>query len=114
MPATSLALICLVVALMSAGQLLFKSVGSDFASTGLLGLLKNPLFYAAGFLYVATTFLWIFLLSRETISRAYPLTALIYVIVPLLGAYIYKEPFSLKMFVGILLIMLGVLIVGIK
>jgi drug/metabolite transporter (DMT)-like permease len=111
MSLSSAVLLIAIVGLMATGQLLFKLVGNTVSENGLLSMVGNPLFWLSAGLYAATTILWIVLLSREDISRAYPATALVYVIVPVAGALIFHERLSPLFFAGLALVLCGVALV---
>lgn len=112
MSSLSLALLAAIVVGMSTGQILFKVVGGTLREHGPMGLMTSPLFYLAGILYVGVTLLWIYLLSREPLSRVYPATALVFVLVSAAGIVVFREAFSVKWLFGIALIVAGVLLVG--
>ncbi|MBB3213019.1 drug/metabolite transporter (DMT)-like permease [Herbaspirillum sp. Sphag1AN] len=99
---------CCVVGL-SVGQILFKvssaamvSSGSFFSPKALL-----PLFIAMC-LYGVITLVWVWVLQRVELGRVYPLMALAFVLVPLGTHFIFNERFHTQYFVGV-----GVIIVGI-
>ena len=102
---------CVVV--MAIGQVLFKQVAVNYNKVGswfdasVLGVLA-----IAGTLYVISTALWVWALRDVAISRAYPVFALGFVIVPLLGAWLFGETLSWKFFVGLALIVIGVILTG--
>jgi drug/metabolite transporter (DMT)-like permease len=103
-----LALVFCVVVL-AAGQLMFKQVALNYnkagtlATPGVLGLLA-----VAGFLYVVSTGVWVWALRHVEISRAYPVFALGFILVPLLGAWFFGEVLTARFLVGLALIVVGV------
>ncbi len=109
----SLALLASIVVGMSGGQILFKVLGGTFREKGALALASSPVFYLAGGLYVGVTLLWIYLLSREPLSRVYPATALVLALVSIAGVVLFREPATWQLAAGIALIVAGVLLVGI-
>jgi drug/metabolite transporter (DMT)-like permease len=102
-------LACVIV--MTAGQIMFKQVASNYNRLGIfldwsvLGLLM-----VAGILYVGSTGLWVWALRTMEISKAYPYFALGFVFVPLLGAWFFGEVLSIRYGVGVLLIVGGVVL----
>ncbi len=63
--------------------------------------------------YVASVALYIVVLSRTDLSYAYPLLMSTgYVLIVLISFLIFKEPFSAYKWVGIALILVGVILVG--
>ena len=67
------------------------------------------------FCYVTSVAGYLVLLSKTDISIAYPIvTSLAYGAIVIVSFFIFKEPFSLIKWVGLGLILVGVLIVGSK
>ena len=102
-------LILLVVAAISTGQMLFKHTAGilNSATNGAWALL-NPYLISALVIYGGATIAWIYLLREVPLTIAYPLFALSFLFVPLLSTIIFREPFTLKMVLGSLFIVLGV------
>jgi drug/metabolite transporter (DMT)-like permease len=100
--------------MLAAGQVLFKRVGLSVRglplAEGLLALLSQPLLYAALTLYGASTLLWIWILSRVPLTRAYPWVALGAFIVPMLGWWLFGERPTPIFWFGVALIASGVLL----
>ena len=63
-------------------------------------------------LYAAAALLFMFALRRIPLSVAVPFTALTYVGAALTGHLLYSEPLSLRHFIAIGLISLGVILIG--
>lgn len=61
-------------------------------------------------LYLASPLLWIFLLRDTDLSRAYPMVALALVMVPLLGTFVFGEQLSVRLIVGIAIVIVGLAI----
>ena len=97
---------------MAAGQLLFKIAARSFATAdSLLRGLLSPTFLAALILYAGVTVVWVWQLSLVDLSRAYPFMALSFVFVPLLSALLLGESIGMSYWLGIGLIVIGVLVV---
>jgi len=98
--------------MLAMGQMLFKRVGLSVRgmplTAGLRMLAASPMLYAALALYGAATLLWIWILSRVPLSRAYPWVALGVFIVPLLGWWLFGERPAPIFWLGVLLIVAGV------
>ena len=115
--ASQIGLLLLYAGGMAAGQLLFKSAALRYgASTGeagerLLGLFQNAYFLTALVLYAALALMWVWVLSFTPLSRAYPFVALAFAVTPLLGGWLFGEPLSLRLFVGLLFILCGLFFV---
>jgi len=91
------------------GQVLFKLASQALGSgSKLLTLLTSPYLIGGGLLYAAATFVWIWLLSKVELSHAYPFMALSFVVVPLMSALILGEQLDTRYWIGILLIIAGI------
>ena len=103
---------------MSAGQLLFKmaanSYGTANVGTGerLLVLFCNLYFLSALVLYAGFALLWVWILSFTPLSRAYPFVALAFALTPLLAGSLFGETISLRLIIGLLLILGGLFFVS--
>jgi drug/metabolite transporter (DMT)-like permease len=101
---------------MAGGQLLLKLCAQGVPAHGTLlerlaALLRQPLFYAGAASYAALLILWVWILTWHPLSRAYPFVALSLAATPLLGIWVFDEPWSLRYGVGLLLIVIGVLVI---
>lgn len=107
----SLALTCVLA--ICAGQLLFKRVSNELASAG-TWMNGSVLSYGilALAIYAAATLLWIHVLRDLDLSRAYPIMALSFVVVPLASAWLYGDRLSGPYFVGVILICAGVAVIS--
>jgi len=105
-----------VVAILAAGQLLFRkaALSTPPLSTvdGLLRLIRNPVFLFALLLYGAATLLWVSVLQRVPLSRAYPFMALGFVVVPAAAMLSGGEPLSSRLVSGLALVIAGLLVIG--
>jgi len=97
------------------GQVLWKiGIGkSDFSLSvkGLINLISNPYILGGGIIYVFATMIWIYILSKEELSRVYPLQSLCYVVGTLAGVLIFKECFTLNKGLGLVFIIIGAFII---
>jgi multidrug transporter EmrE-like cation transporter len=92
------------------GQVMFKQVGLAIRADGLLSLFCQPALYAALGIYGFSTILWIWILSRISLSQAYPWVAAGMAIVPLSGWYVFGERVDPLFWVGVGLILAGIMI----
>jgi drug/metabolite transporter (DMT)-like permease len=103
---------------MTAGQLLFKMAANSYAiSDGgaggrLWGLFYNLYFLSALVLYAGFALLWVWILSFTPLSRAYPFVALAFALTPLLAGSLFGETISLRLIIGLLLILGGLFFVS--
>ncbi len=102
---------------MSGGQVLFKMAAiryglADGTTTErILNLLYNLYFLSAIALYAGFAVLWVWILSFTPLSRAYPFVALAFAVTPLLGGLLFGETISLRLALGIALILGGLFLV---
>ena len=99
------------------GQLLFKRAamalrGNAFDMKLAWAAMANVSLIAALVLYAALTLLWVYILSVTELSKAYPFTALTLTVTPLLASWMFDERLSPSYFVGMALIVAGVLIIA--
>jgi drug/metabolite transporter (DMT)-like permease len=99
---------------LAGGQMFFKRVGLVIRGRppleSLVTLARQPAFYAALILYGFATLLWIWILARVPLSQAYPWVAASIAIVPILGWYVFGEQVRPLFWVGIGLILAGIMI----
>lgn len=97
---------------MAIGQILFKTAALRIGATGSLGerltaLAHNGYFAISIVLYAVLTIVWVWILTFTPLSRAYVFVALSFVITPFFGAALFGEPISLRLVIGIGLIVGG-------
>lgn len=101
------------------GQVLFKKVSDNISNkSGLLDISKSlaldPTFYLAVGLYGLLSIYWIWLLSKISISYAYPFVALSIAAVVIIGWVVWNEKFSYPHFLGVLFVLVGVILIGVN
>jgi len=103
--------------LLVAGQLLWKAgmEGKEFNSIErIIKIMFSPLILSGIFIYVLTTFLWLYILSKADISYAYPLTSMVHIIMLFCAIFIFKEQVFATRWIGVILITAGVCFVSLK
>ena len=111
----SLLLTLLCVAMIAAGQILFKIVairGVQEAGNGLFAQWLNWPFFAALAIYGLATLLWIWVLRFVPLNIAYPMFALAFIIVPVASYYVFNETLGMRHLIGGGLILVGVLVIA--
>lgn len=105
-----IALLTLTVLAMSAGQILFKLAAQEITTgaSWIQQILLNRFLIVAGVVYVSATAAWVALLRQIPLNIAYPMIALVYFVVPVLGHFFLQEPLRWQTFVGALVITLGI------
>jgi drug/metabolite transporter (DMT)-like permease len=108
--------LAIVVASNVGGQLLFK-LAADQAKTetNLVAMLTRlfavPAMWGAVILYGLTIIAWVWVLRTVPLSVAYSAVALVFVLVPLLAIWLFKEPLTPQFALGAALITVGVVLV---
>ncbi len=107
-----LTLLCVVV--IAAGQMLFKVAATQWRIDGwswatVRGFL-SPAMMLALCLYGLTTILWVLILHAVPLTVAFPVYALVFVLVPVAAHFLLGEPWSWNSLIGGAIIMLGVII----
>jgi len=95
----------------AAGQVLFKAGANAFNASG-PGIAVKPMaiLLAAFAVYFFTSLGWMLLLRKATLGQIYPVMALSFVLVPAASAIVFGEQFTGRYFIGVLLIMAGVML----
>jgi drug/metabolite transporter (DMT)-like permease len=109
----------LFIAFDTATQLAFKAASERVEGIGFgipfIGLaLTTPALWLAILCYIGTFATWMAVLSRMNLSRAFPLTALTYVTVPLLAFAFFGEDLPVMRILGIGTIITGAVLIGWK
>jgi len=93
------------------GQILFKLSANSLEQTGSYFAQKTAtIFFIALAVYGITTLAWIWVLQKVELGQVYPLMALAFVLVPLCSYFVFGEKFSLQYFIGIGLIVMGIIV----
>lgn len=102
-------LILFCVLTIAAGQILFKTVAlqADSAAAVLGNARLLALTLVAFFVYTIATLTWILVLRRVPLSYAYMFMSLAFVLVPLAGHFLFREPLSIRYLAGVCVIALG-------
>ena len=77
-----------------------------------MAVLTSPGVMGGLFLYGIATVLWLGVLSRVELSRAYPVVGLSFVLAAVLGYFVFADAVSATRVAGIALIVAGVVLVG--
>lgn len=77
-----------------------------------INTLTNLPVISGAVLYALSFLIWLYVLSKAKLSYAYPFISLSYVLVVFLSYIILGEPFSKEIWIGVILITIGVSIIG--
>ena len=110
--AKTMVLILVAVAFSATGQLLLKSGAQHLAGLSrlefLLAAARDVRVLSGLAAWIAWTLCWLYVLRVAPLSRAYGLTSLTYVLVPLASVYVLGEQVRRMHVVGIVLITVGI------
>lgn len=103
--------LCIVVALMVAGQMLFKASALALNGEGtILSWKVATRLVPALAMHALATLAWVWLLQFIDLGRAYPFTAMAYVLVPLVSMWVFGEVQGWRYYIGVVLICTGVIV----
>ena len=89
----------------AAAQSIKGPIGFD-AQT-IFQLVSNPYLLLGLAVYAFTALYWVLLLRSIELSKAYLIVSLALVLVPLAGTFLFREPFTARLFIGLIIILFG-------
>lgn len=93
------------------GQILFKLSASYMHKSGSYFDPRTLIIlFVAMALYGLTTLAWVWVLQKIELGRAYPFMALAFILVPIGSHFVFGERFHLQYFIGVAIIMAGILV----
>ena len=118
-----IALILTSVTLAALAQLTLKSgvnrvtsgrngVGLQITGGSLRSLLTSPVVWTGLLLFGLSAVVWLFALSRATLSFAYPFASLSYVLILIFGRFVLHEQITPLRLLGVALIVAGIVLVA--
>ncbi|MDA8442088.1 MAG: hypothetical protein M0Z55_06895, partial [Peptococcaceae bacterium] len=99
------------IILLVTGQTLWKiglQLVGGLNSKTVVQVLLSPYIWAGLVLYVIATVIWLLILSRLSLSIAYPLQSYAYVLGVLVAWLIFKESIPFTRWIGVCVVILGV------
>jgi len=104
-----IAVLCVIG--LAIGQILFKVSATSLSETGSFFAFKTAAtLLAAMMLYAITSIAWVWVLQKVELGRVYPLMALAFVLVPLASHFVFGERFQSQYFIGVAMIMVGIIV----
>jgi drug/metabolite transporter (DMT)-like permease len=103
----------LFAATLACGQILFKAAAQSikgpigFDAQTIFQLVSNPYLLLGLAVYAFTALYWVLLLRSIELSKAYLIVSLALVLVPLAGTFLFREPFTARLFIGLIIILFG-------
>jgi undecaprenyl phosphate-alpha-L-ara4N flippase subunit ArnE len=111
--ASSLVFALITVVLNGSAQLLLRKAALTGAVPSIpVTLLRNAWFMVGLLTYAASVLTWLRVLGDVPLSVAAPFVALVYVLVPLASRLVFDDVISPKMWMGMVLVALGVTLVA--
>ena len=101
-------------------QFLFKIIASKITITSEFTLLLNfflknlILLSSALMVYILSAFFWLMCLKGLNLSKAFSITALNFILIPILSKNIFHEIIPENTIIGIILIIFGILLVNLN
>jgi len=110
----SWAIITTIIAVLfgSYGSVLFKK-GSEKFSLSIDGIFKNPYLIKGALLFFSSSLVFIVALRGGELSVLYPLVSISYIMVAFYSMRELKEKMNAKKWIGIVLIIIGVSLIGV-
>ena len=102
----------ILATIISAFGALFFKYTSRLANKNILNLLKNHFLYLGFFFYGISALIYVFALKFGDLATIYPIAGLNYVWVSLLSIKFLKEKMNDLKWLGIIMILIGILFVG--
>jgi drug/metabolite transporter (DMT)-like permease len=110
---TKIGLLLIFAIALAGGQILFKvaaqsirgPIGFDLQT--LHQLVLNPYLLLSLAIYGVATLYWVLLLKTTELNKAYLVIAVALVLVPLAGTFFFREPFTPRLFIGLVIILVG-------
>ena len=106
-------ILVLLVAFIGAIASLFFKLGSAKLSKNLIKIIKNKEIIIALSLYIITIPIYVIALKKGDLSLLYPVISTTYIWVSLLSMYFLKEKMNKYKWLGIFLIISGVILIGV-
>ena len=112
MQGTTTLLILGAVAFSAAGQLFLKAGARQLAGLGglefFIAAIRDMRVMSGLLAWIASTLCWLYVLRVTPLSRAYLLSSLTYVLIPVASVYVFGEQIRRLHAVGMVLILTGV------
>lgn len=102
---------------LAAGRMRFKHAALTTPVAGgafqkRANLAANPAFILAIALYAALSAFWVWLLTRASLSQAYPFVALAFMLTLIAGGVVFGDPATPRLLIGGALVLGGLLVIA--
>ena len=111
-PVSSFIFLIFMISCTTAAQVFFKFAGlqESRGTTTLLTLILNPWLFTGLCASAVGMLFWVLTLRKIPLAKAYPWTALVYVLTPFLSIFFFKETLTIQYSIGLSLIITGIYI----
>lgn len=109
---SGITLILFFIVLRTLSQILLKIVALGPGGIDFFDLFVDPLFYVAGFIFLAQAIVWLLVLKRMALSIAYPFTSLTIITMLISGMLFFEESITLGNILGAGIIMTGIIVIA--
>jgi drug/metabolite transporter (DMT)-like permease len=93
-------------------QIMLKTIALGPGGSDYMILILEPSFYFCGLLFIVQTVLWLAVLRRLPLSRAYPFTSLSVITMIISGSIFFGESITLGNMLGAVVITTGVIVIA--
>ena len=113
MSSAKIVALALFAVALACGQILFKAAAQSikgpvgFDVPTLIQLVTNPYLLLSLAIYGFAALFWVLILREIELNKAYLIIALALVLVPLAGTFLFREPFTSRLFIGLVIILIG-------
>jgi len=113
MSSAKIVALALFAVALACGQILFKAAAQSikgpvgFDVPTLIQLVTNPYLLLSLAIYGFAALFWVLILREIELNKAYLIIALALVLVPLAGTFLFHEPFTSRLFIGLVIILIG-------
>ncbi len=107
-------IILCVVSVLAVGQVMFKIVSTRIGDKGFIALTTDytalGIFLGSLAIYGVATIAWILAIRQVPLSTAYLFMSLAFILVPVMSHYVLGEPIGIRIAIGSVFIIGGILI----
>ena len=91
-----------------------KTINFEITLKVIINFILNPYVLGGGIIYVVASIVWIYILSKEDLSKVYPLQSLCYVFGTIIGVFLFNENMNVLKIFGLVLIICGAVIISLS
>ena len=111
-----IAWLCSFPLIMAVGQMLFKRTVVALSYDGFADMIgkvvRQPMFYVTIIFYGFSTFFWLWIVGRYTLSLAYSFAAISVAVVPIFEFFIFGTRTNLQFWIGVAVLMFALALIA--